>query len=131
MDILVPLLFLLQSQILSTTFLELPSSKNMLKFLILKACSSHLTLHTNLVLTLSLLQPIKKKNIHIFHIYTQLMLKTKFILNPTHRKLFITLFNRHFRSRLKPPTMKLCFLLHLIHFLIRASIPPLIFSKSI
>ena len=59
------------------------------------------------------------------------MLKTKFILNPTHRKLFISLFNRHSRSHLKPPTMKLYFLLHLIQFLIHASIPPLIFFKSI
>ena len=71
MEILVPLLFLLQSQTLNTTYLELPSLKNMLKLLILKTCSSHLTLHTNLVITLSLLQPIKKKIVHIFiYIYT-------------------------------------------------------------
>ena len=69
MEILVPLLFLLQSQTLNTTYLELPSLENMLKLLILKTCFSHLTLHTNLVLTPSLLQLIKKKIIQIFHIY--------------------------------------------------------------
>ena len=59
------------------------------------------------------------------------MLNIKFILNPTPLKLFIFLFNRHSLSHLKLPIMKLYFLLHLIHFLIHASIPPLIFFKYI
>ena len=112
--------------ILGTPFFE-----KYVKTLNIENMSLTLIHHTNLVLTLSLLQLIKKKIIHIFHIYTQLLLKTKFILNPTPRKLFIFLFNRHSLSHLKLPIMKLYFLLHLIHFLTHASIPALIFFKYI
>ena len=89
------------------------------------------TPHESRINTLPFTAHKEKDYPYFSYIYTQLMLKTKFILNPTPRKLFIFLFNRHSLSHLKLSIMKLYFLLHLIHFLTHASIPPLIFFKYI